>query len=87
MNQKQNTIVGASSSSHGARVNMKMKIVDKYEDPNGVIWYRIKRPFENHPTYSCLELGCTNYIFVGYHSINIEDFGKLSNVIIIPDPK
>ena len=37
MNKKQKTIVGASSSSHGAQVNIKMKVVDKYEDPNGEI--------------------------------------------------
>ena len=87
MNKKQNTIVGASSSSHGARGNMKMKIIDKYEDPNGDIWYGTKRPFENRPTYSCLEPECANHIFVGYHTTNISDFGQSSNVIVRPDPK
>ena len=87
MNKKKNTIVGASSSSHGARVNMKIKIVDKYEDLNGVIWYEMKRPFENRPTYSCLEPGCANHIFVGYHTKNISDFGQSSDVIVRPYPK
>ena len=87
MNKKQNTTVGASSSSHGARVNIKMKIVDKYEDPNGKIWNGTKRPFENRPTYLYLESGCANHIFVGYHTTNISDFGQSSNVIVRLDPK
>ena len=87
MNKKQNTIVGASSSSHGARVNIKMKIVDKYEDPNGEIWYGTKRPFKNRQTYSCLEPGCANHIFVGYHTFNLDDFRQSSNIIVRADPK
>ena len=87
MNKKQKTIVGVSSSSHGARVNKMVKIVDKYEDPNCEIWYGTKRPFKNRPTYSCLEPGCANHIFVGYHTKNISDFGQSSNVIVRPDPK
>ena len=87
MNKKQKIIVGASSSSHGARVDKMVKIVDKYEDPNGEIWYGTKRPFKNRPTFSCLEPGCANHIFDGYHTKNISDIGQSSDVIIRLDPK
>ena len=37
MNKKENKKVGSSTSSNGARGKMKLKILDKYEDPNGEI--------------------------------------------------
>ena len=87
MNNKEKNNVGMSSSSNGGRGKMKIKFLDKYEDPNGVIWYGTKRSIEKRQTYSCLEPGCANHIFVGYHSTNIKDFGQSCNVIVRPDPK
>ena len=47
----------------------------------------LKRPFENHPTYSSLEPGYANHIFVGYYTINAYDFGQSSNVVVRSYPK
>ena len=64
MNKKENKKVGSSNSSNEASGKKKLKIIDKYEHLNGVIWYGIKRPFKNHPTYLSLELGFANHFFV-----------------------
>ena len=47
----------------------------------------LKRPFENHPTYSSLEPGYANNIFVGYYTTNLDDFEQSSNIIVRVDPK
>ena len=51
------------------------------------MWYGTKRLFQNHPTYSSLEKGRANHIFVGYHTCNLDDFGQTSNIIVRADPK
>ena len=63
MNKKENKNVGSSNSSNGGRGKKYLKFVDKYEDPNGIMWYGTKRLFQNHPTYSSLKTGRVNHIF------------------------
>ena len=87
MNKKEKIKAGSSKSSTGARGKKNLKIIDKYEDPNGVIWFGTKRRFENRQTNSSLEPGCANHIFVGYHTTNIDNFGNSSNIIVRADPK
>ena len=87
MNKKKNRKVGSSNSSIWGFGIKKLKIVDKYKEPNGVIRYGTKSPLNNCPTYSAFEQGCANHIFVGYHTQNLDNIGDSSNIIVRAYPK